>query len=304
MSEQRNDHGGASEAALFETEHIRFPSPVHAAVGWNWHSQIEWCFVDEGSADCLAGGQRMTLRRGECVAVNAGILHSYAPTDRQNPASLTLVRYSPALLAEEGTKIYDDTIRPFIECRALAAVVLRDEAGWQRTALRIARNICLTDRTAFAWELGLRGQLCALTVVIIRALKDRCHESDDANKLKINDNRARLMLSFIQSHYHEDLTIDAIAAAASISRSECFRCFRLAMNIRPIEYLTALRVERAIDLLLNTGRSVTDICSACGFSDISYFGKVFHAATGFPPRTFRQKFASQFDSSVSEPVFI
>ena len=43
----------------------------------------------------------------------------------------------------------------------------------------------------------------------------------------------------------------------------------------PIEYLTELRLKHARTLLMNTGRTVSEVAEAAGFEDPSYFARVY-----------------------------
>lgn len=50
----------------------------------------------------------------------------------------------------------------------------------------------------------------------------------------IQEQRIQLMMSYIHTYYSEDITIDEIAGAANVSRSECFRCFKEIVRKTPI----------------------------------------------------------------------
>jgi AraC-like DNA-binding protein len=56
----------------------------------------------------------------------------------------------------------------------------------------------------------------------------------------------------------------------------------------PVEYLNTYRIERASGMLLNSGKSVTDIAFSCGFNDLSYFIKTFKSIKGITPAKFRK----------------
>ena len=46
------------------------------AVPWHWHEEMEAVWVERGTAVAAAGAERFLLRPGECVFVNAGVLHA------------------------------------------------------------------------------------------------------------------------------------------------------------------------------------------------------------------------------------
>lgn len=67
------------------------------------------------------------------------------------------------------------------------------------------------------------------------------------------------------------------------------RCFKKETGMTPLEYVTALRVNRAKKLLLATPyQPIETIATGCGFSDEFYFSRVFKKLTGISPREYRK----------------
>ena len=54
------------------------------------------------------------------------------------------------------------------------------------------------------------------------------------------------------------------------------------------EYLLNVRIQHSMQMLLKSELSVTQIATACGFSDGNYFGDIFKKITGKSPREFRK----------------
>ena len=98
--------------------------------------------------------------------------------------------------------------------------------------------------------------------------------------------RVKAMLQFIMDNYGEAIDTAAIARSASVSESECLRCFRSTIGTTPIRYLREYRIEQAANRLANSRASIADIASACGFQDISYFTKTFREMKGSTPKEY------------------
>ena len=99
--------------------------------------------------------------------------------------------------------------------------------------------------------------------------------------------RLRNMIAYIHRHYADRVTLLEIAKAAGVSEREASRCFKKNIGQSPVEYLIAFRLNEAKKLLRESGLSVTEVSLRCGFSDSAYFGRVFRAAFGVTPRTYR-----------------
>lgn len=87
----------------------------------------------------------------------------------------------------------------------------------------------------------------------------------------------------------EDISVEQVASSASISPSECLRCFHDMIGTTPNQYLRDQRARRAAELLCGTGLRVTEIAMQCGFQDASYFARAFRQVYGCGPTEYRRK---------------
>ena len=99
--------------------------------------------------------------------------------------------------------------------------------------------------------------------------------------------RIQSMIDFIREHYQEPVTVEQIAHAGQMSRRECFRKFRSALDQSSMEFLTRFRVLKAAYLLSTTDLSLTEISSSCGFESVSCFTKQFRKRYTVSPRQLR-----------------
>src|SRR5881398_1438120 len=89
------------------------------------------------------------------------------------------------------------------------------------------------------------------------------------------------------ARYREPLDVPALARAARLSPAHFSREFRRAFGEPPHRYLLTRRLERAAALLLNTDRSVTEICIAVGLQSVGSFTTSFGRAYGMSPTAYR-----------------
>ena len=87
--------------------------------------------------------------------------------------------------------------------------------------------------------------------------------------------------------YASPLDVRAIAAVAYISPAHFSRSFRDVFGETPHRYLQRRRVERAMFLLRETDRSITDICFDVGFTSLGTFSRTFREIVGEAPSDYR-----------------
>ena len=88
--------------------------------------------------------------------------------------------------------------------------------------------------------------------------------------------------------YAEPLDVRAVAAVAHISPAHFSRSFRDVFGETPHRYLQRRRVERAMFLLRETDRSVTDICFDVAFTSLGTFSRTFRDIVGETPSGYRR----------------
>lgn len=88
--------------------------------------------------------------------------------------------------------------------------------------------------------------------------------------------------------YAQPLDIRALARIAHVSESHFIRVFRATFGETPHRYLQRRRVERAMSMLLESTKDVTEICYAVGFSSLGTFSRTFREIVGESPSDFRR----------------
>ena len=92
--------------------------------------------------------------------------------------------------------------------------------------------------------------------------------------------------------YADVLDLDALAAAAHMSRYHFARSFADAYGDTPMRYVTRRRIERAQDLLRSANVTVTEVCMLVGFSSLGSFSSRFRDLVGESPSQYRDRWAA------------
>ncbi len=98
----------------------------------------------------------------------------------------------------------------------------------------------------------------------------------------------RSAMAYIHEHYADPITRAEIADHVNLSPRHLDRCFCEEMGLTPIAYLTRFRLRQARRLLKDDSLNISDVAAAVGFSDGSYFSRVFRREMGMSPSDYRQ----------------
>ena len=100
---------------------------------------------------------------------------------------------------------------------------------------------------------------------------------------------------FIWDNYTRKISLEEIAAYSGLSAPYFSTIFKEEMGENLSSYLNRLRVEKASNLLMTTGKTLSEISEICGFEDQSWFSKIFKKYNGISPGKFRDKGGSYLE---------
>ena len=94
----------------------------------------------------------------------------------------------------------------------------------------------------------------------------------------------RKAIAYIRLNYYSDININKVAEEVGISERYLRNLFSQYLNLSPLDYLNQIRINKSIELLKNTEKSVKEVCFLCGFQSPQYFSRIFKQQIGLSPR--------------------
>jgi AraC-like DNA-binding protein len=105
--------------------------------------------------------------------------------------------------------------------------------------------------------------------------------------IRSGDWRIRKAAASMRSETRRGAGLDTYAKEAGLSRAHFFRLFESSIGVPPKVYLNVVRMEQAVDAVLNRSASVCDISQQLGFAEPAHFTRFFRNHAGVGPREFR-----------------
>ncbi len=107
-------------------------------------------------------------------------------------------------------------------------------------------------------------------------------------------------IRYIDANYSENLTLGDVCKHFAISKTYFCHLFKLITGKTFTEYLTERRVQAAMSLLEDHSQSITEISDKLGFSNTSYFSKIFKKYTGRLPKEYRKERSKSPNPAIGE----
>src|ERR1700722_50787 len=108
-----------------------------------------------------------------------------------------------------------------------------------------------------------------------------------ADTVAFHSRAVERVIAAIRGRVDETISLGEMAAVAYMSRYHFNRTFRQITGVPPRRFLSALRIEAAAWMLLNTDHKVTDICLDVGYSSLGTFIRRFSVVLGISPMKLR-----------------
>ena len=247
----------------------------------HWHREFELLVPVQGEMDFFVNGRIAHLREGDGIFVNSGRLH-FGFSAKKQECIYAFVVFHPEVLGEEPA-ISRELFRIGQEQQSDYILLHKDipqEAEVIKNILAVERS--MADDKLF----NALGYVSAIMESIMTMLPD-VEKGSEADWAVL-----RRMTGYVQSHYHETIRLEEVAASGMVCRSQCCKLFKSKMNMTPMEYVMHYRLNKACELL-GQDLSITEIAFSCGFNGVSYFSESFRRKYSVTPSAYRDAILSQ-----------
>ena len=227
----------------------------------------QYTIAGEGSLDC--DGASYKLRPGDAMMIHVPQNHRY-----RLAAGTPLWEF--IYVSMNGR----DAMRLWYELERLHGPVVKFQED-----SKSVQAACEILRLAKAGELKTPFAASALAYKMLMA------HFEDLSPYGAGEEGDRLLLKriadFCLANISREISVDDLAEAAGYSKFHFSRLFRKSCGMPPASFLRDLRLKTAIRLLQMERMTVKEISAKCGFSDESYFCKLFKRSYGTTPEAFR-----------------
>ncbi|MBD2862185.1 helix-turn-helix transcriptional regulator [Paenibacillus oceani] len=253
----------------------KMPSKFHS------HPEYEIYYVHDGGCTYLIGETFYELAPGDLIIMNG--MSQHGPIGMES-CERTMIRFDEAsTLPFIQTPGAIDLLLPF---RTIRNQRWRLEGERKAEAEQILLKL---DRFANQpGQLGLsrlRNAFCELLLFIWE-----CGESDlsEPTPLLTKESNVRNILSYIENHYMEELTLDRLADSIHLSKFYMVKIFKELTGMTVFEYINKRRISQAkLLFMFNKKRTVTEVSLEVGFKQVAHFSRNFKQLVGKTPEQYR-----------------
>lgn len=250
--------------------------PSEIAASAHIHDTIEIIFVSSGSFVIYANEDKYEIFAGDMILLRSNVIHHiFAGGSPHN--SYYVLKIRPNVIRELAP--------PSVSGMYLLNFAFNGSGAksvWQKREFDAIHELvygfeCLKrefDNELAYSDIAVKLAAGSVLLGILRSCADSEleHLSESAGRTADCIYKA---MSYINSNYMNDITVAEISEAVGLSYHYFSRSFKLITGKSFKEYLNITRINHAERLLLTTDKTVSTVCSECGYNDTSYFIKVY-----------------------------
>ena len=254
----------------------------YSDVPWRYevhdHSAVEILLTLEGSVTYTVEDSVYQVRKGEVLVIPPDMPHSLTMGEG---SSRYLFLFEP------------DAIMTMRDIKSIAMYFnkpfhLRDGS---EAHVRI-RELLLRARDAYEKREMMWNTVCYSCILRIYATLGQQYLSGvrprtDDGLRNMDSEVITAVMTYINNHYREELSLEDVARFAGFSRYYFSRSFKRQTGYSFKDYLCQKRLQVAMDLLIRTNHSMRDVAIESGFGSVATFNRVFREKKGCTPTQYR-----------------
>lgn len=228
----------------------------------NWHKNIEILYFVEGNGRVICDMEENDVKAGDIFVVNSNSVHSVKTDD--------VVKYYCLIVDKKFCDING------IECsKRYFAKKINDNNIRQKYETLVES---FKYRTNF-YKTKIRISVLDLLVALAEEFSEENKNRDSDKQMEI----IKHVIEYISDNYSSEITIDTLSQFAGYSRAHLSRQFKKATGLSIVEYINYIRCTNAHTMLIGENKTVSEVALECGFSNMSYFSKIYKRVIGNLP---------------------
>ena len=270
----------------------KFPFRMYSASGegrikkLGLHEEsMEIVEVLSGKIDIQVGTELLSATPGEFVYIPPRMVCSADARDGE--ASMRAIVFDTSIL-EANMEHFDTEIFSLFEVQSKNRFSVFKKGHPVYDTLKMYMSESYDEYLAkdVCYMLPIRANIYLMMTALLRYY---CGSKDESDRMIYhNVLRLRPVITYIGENYCDKIYVERLSDMINVSPDYFTKMFKSSIGKTPIEYINGLRVNKAMELLYTTDKSMADISEEIGFCNPNYFHKIFKQYINQSPLAYRK----------------
>lgn len=279
-----------TSANSFSLRHDRRPN---FGTIWHFHPELELHYIIKGHGTQYIGDTVSTFSDGDLILLGENLPHTWRCAEgyfQGNPeveVEAFVLQFLPTCLGRDFLALPETQCILGLLEKAKKGMIIHGE-----TKRKLAKILYKTEK---AGQLDRVIHLLKILKILESSSEYETISPGYANSHLGNISemqRLDKIYSYVLTNYPNEISLENIAAIASLSVSSFCRYFKTMTNKTFFEFLIEIRISNVCRALIEDKLPIEVICYECGFNNVSNFYRHFNKITGMTPLVYKKKYLS------------
>ncbi len=247
-----------------------------------WHEELEIKLILSGHAEVRCGTNVYLIQPGDIVVINSCELHSMYFLDAED-VCYHMLMISPKQLYSDK---FGESILPVFDGSIRFRHIIHDDAYCQELLYSLFDELNAKEE---AYALASIGMISTFLAYLLRNTRDYATNEELYQETRQFAGKLEPSFLYIHAHYHTEIKVEALAEMCDLSTYYFHHIFKKVTGKTVVTYINELRVNKAEYLIKNTSHKIFEIARMVGFTNNSYFHRVFRKHKGYNPTSCRNE---------------
>ncbi len=245
---------------------------------WHFHPEIEICYTSQSNGRRFVGNQISDYQENDLVMFGSNLPHGY-----------TTDVYSSQIVIQMNIDFLGMTFINSPELRAIKGLFDQAKHGLEFNGVSKRKAVKLIEKLLKSE--GIQQLLCLLKLLqVLAEAKGVIRICSEEYALGFNVaqlGRIKIVYDHIMDNFRKDVRIKEISDKLNISEAAFYKFIKKHTKKTYTQIINEFRINYASKLLMNTDKTIAQVCFESGYNNLSYFNRKFKAIMQETPHSFR-----------------
>ena len=248
----------------------------------HFHNYYEVGICHEGEGEMILGEEELSFSAGCISLIPQTVIHTTNTFGKK--ASWEWMYFDIGEVLDEiypDDEILRDSIVRIVEKQGK---LLMPDADIQKMQFLIKGIIDEQTRREYLYQDMVKHLMLMLVIEIVRKIQNK--EMPERISMKKTDIFPAIV--YIKNNYSSPIKIKDLAKTCGMSESYFRKIFEKYMNMRPLDYINFVRIQKSCALLRDTKLIISDIAEQVGYESVSTYIRNFKNMIGCTPHQWKK----------------
>jgi AraC-like DNA-binding protein len=253
----------------------------YRADDWHYHEEFELYFPMTGSGVRIVGDSMEYYGANELVLCGSNLPHLFKTNIEDNDHDRVVVKFSKSLIF----KIIEN-VPEFLKIKKL---LIDSSRG---ILFPVSKSYSLiNDFISLSEAIGAERIIQLLSILNkiskidnFRLLSSESYKNVSESR---NDDRLQKVINYITENFYREISLKELADISYMTTNSFCRYFKERTNKTAFEFIREFRISKACQMIINSNKTISQICNDTGFNSFSSFNRVFKSVKGITASEFK-----------------